>query len=106
MVLHGLEGSIKAHSSLSGGGGSSDPHSAFPFVPRSLQPPLISILQNVRHCAESFHRRQQAESRCEFDLKVRHKVPGEEYLDTVRVLFDRICQILEGCNVDSSKRLQ
>jgi len=100
MVLHGLDGSIKAHSSLSGGEGISGPHSAFPFAPRNLQPPLIFILRNVKYCIESFHRRQQDESKNEFHLKVRHKVPGEEHLETVRAVFDRVCQVLEGCDTD------
>lgn len=100
MVLHGLDGSIKAHSSLSGGEGISDPHSAFPFPRRNLQPPLIFILTNVKHCIESFHSRQQDESRNEFHLTVKHKVPGEEQLETVRAVFDRVCQILEGCDID------
>jgi hypothetical protein len=100
MVFHGLGGSIKAHSSLSAGEGTPNPHSAFPFAPRNLQPPLIFILRNVKYCIESFHCRQQDESRNEFHLKVRHKVPGEEHLETVRAVFDRICQLLEGHDVD------
>jgi hypothetical protein len=103
MVLHGLDGSIKAHSSLSGGGATSDPHLSFPFAARNLQPPLISILRNVNHCVESFQRRQQDERRYEFHLKVRHKVPEEEYLETVRALVDRVCQLLQGCDIDRSE---
>jgi len=98
MVLHGLEGSIKAHSGSFGGGDTSDSHPAFPFASMNVQPPLISILRNVRHCVESFHRRQQDESRFEFDLKVKHKVLGEEHLETVRAIFDRVCQTLGGYN--------
>ena len=97
MVLHGLEGSIRAHSSLSDDGGA---HSAFPFAPGILQPPLISVLRNVKYCTESFHRRQQDESRCEFHLKIRHRVSGEEHLETIKVVFDQVCQILEGCGGD------
>lgn len=97
MVLHGLEGSIKAHSGLSGA--TSGTHSSFPFAPRNLQPPLVSVLQNVKHCVESFHRRQQDESRHEFNLRVRHKVPEEDFLATVRAVIDRVCQILEGCDI-------
>lgn len=100
MVLHGLDRSIETHSSLPGAEGASDPHLAFPFAPRNLQPPLIFILRNVKHCVESFHRRQQDESRNEFHLKVRHKVPGEEHLETVRAVFDRVRQLLEGCDAD------
>jgi hypothetical protein len=100
MVLHGLDGSVRTHSSLPGGEGTPGPHSAFPFAPTNLRPPLIFILRNVKYCIESFHRRQQDESRNEFDLKVRHKVPGEEHLGTVRALFGRVCQILEGYDVD------
>lgn len=103
MVLHGLEGSIKADSSLPGGGATSNTHSTFPFALRNHQPPLISVLRNVKHCVESFRRRQQDESRCEFHLKVRHKVPEEEYLETVGALVDKIYQILEGCEIDKSK---
>ena len=104
MTLHGLEGSIKADSTLSGGGGAtSDTHSAFPFPPKSHQPPLISILRNVKHCVESFRQRQQDESRHEFHLKVRHKVPEEEYLVTVRALVDRVHRILKGCDIDRPK---
>ena len=100
MVLHGLEGSINAHSSLSGGGATSEVHSAFPFAPRDLQPPLISILRNVKYCVESFQQRQKDESRCEFRLKVRHKVPEEEDLETVSAVIDRVCQILRGRDPD------
>ena len=96
MVLHGLEGSIRAHSSLFGEGGTSDHHSVFPFAPGTLQPPLISVFRNVKCCTESFNRRQQDESRCEFHLKIRHSVPGEEHLETVKAVFNQICQILEG----------
>jgi hypothetical protein len=92
MVFHGLEGSIKAHS---GGGAASS--SAFPFAPRNLQPPLVSVVENVKYCTESFNRRQQEQSRYELHLKIRHKVPGEEDLETVRVVFDRIHQVLDGC---------
>ena len=101
MVLHGSEGSIRAHASLSGGDAStSDPRSGFPFPPTNLQPPLASVLKNVKQCAESFRRRQQDEARYEFRLKVRHKVPGEEHLETVKALFDRVCQISQGCEID------
>lgn len=97
MVLHGLEGSTKAHSSLSRNGAA--PSSTFPFAPGNLQPPFISIVENVKYCIESFHRRQQEESRYEFHLKVRHRVPGEDELDTVGVIFDRVRQVLDGCNI-------
>lgn len=100
MVLHGLDRSIKTHSSLPGAEGASDPHSAFPFAPRNLQPPLMLILRNVKHCVESFHRRQQDESRNEFHLKMRHKVPGEEHLETVRAVSDRVRQLLQGHDID------
>ena len=98
MVLHGLQGSIAA--ALSSTGATPDTHSTFPFPPRDHQPPLISILRNVKHCVESFCQRQQDESRYEFHLKVRHKVPEEEYLETVRALVDRVDRILEGYNID------
>ena len=100
MVLHGLEGSVNTHSSLSGGGGTPDPHSAFPFAPTDLRPPRIYIVRNVKHCLELFHQRQQGESRYEFHLKVRHHVSGEEHLETVRNVFDQVCQILEGCDFE------
>lgn len=97
MVLHGLEGSIRAGSSLSGDDHASD--SAFPFAHGNLQPPIIRIIQNVKNCVELFHQRQQEESRTEFYLKMRHNVPGEEDLETVKIVFDRIRQLLDGCNV-------
>jgi len=100
MALHGLEGSVRAHASLSGDASTPDPHSVFPFPSRNLQPPLISVLKNVSKCAESFRRRQQDEARCEFRLKLRHKVPGEEHLETVRDLFDRVCQVSQGGDID------
>ena len=93
MVLHGLEGSIEAHS---GGEPTSSAHSTFPFAPRDQQPPLASILRNVKYCVESFLRRQEDEARQEFHLKVRHK--GER-LETIRTLTDRVCRMLEGCDV-------
>src|SRR5882757_9903552 len=98
MVLHGLEGSIKAHSSLPGGGDTSGTHSAFPFAPRNLQPPLISVLRNVKHCVESFHRRQREESRHECQLKV--TVPEEDSLGTVGGVTYRINQLLDGYSID------
>jgi len=105
MVLHGLEGSIKAHSNPSDGGDASDHHPVFPFASKNVQPPLISILRNVKHCVVSFHQRQQDESRYEFHLKVKHtEAHGEEFLDTVRSIFDRVCQTLEGCDVIDGSR--
>jgi len=92
MVLHGLEGSTRAHSILSGDGGA---HSAFPFAPGILQPPLISVLRNVKYCTESFRRRQQDESRCEFHLKAR-----DRHLETIKVVFDQVGKILDGCGGD------
>ena len=85
------------HASSSGDARTSDPRSDFPFPPGNLQPPLISVLRNVKKCAESFRRRQQDELRYEFLLKLRHKVPGEEHLETVKHLFDRVCQVARGC---------
>jgi hypothetical protein len=99
MVLHGLEGSIKAHSSLSGA--TPDPNLTFPFAPGNLQPPLISVVLNVDNCAESFYQRQLEESRHELRLEVRHKGPGEENLGTVRDVLDRIRQLLDECDIDS-----
>ena len=99
MILHGLEGSIRAHASLSDDASGPDRHSVFPFPPSDLQPPLISVLKNVEQCAESFRRRQD-EPRYEFHLNVRHKVPGEEHLETVRDIFDRVCQSFQEINFD------
>ena len=90
MVLHGLEGSIEAHS---GSEPTSSAHSTFPFASRNHQPPLASIIRNVKHCLESFHRRQQDEARHEFHLQVRHK---GEHLETIRTLTDRVRWVLEG----------
>ena len=100
MVLHGLEGAIRAHLSLSGDGARSDPHSAFPFAHSNLQPPLTAVVQNVKYCTESFHRRQQDESKHEFQLKIGHDISGEKYLETVGVVFDKIRLVLDGCNMD------
>jgi len=55
---------------------------------------------------ESFHQRQQEESRAEFYLKIRHNVPGEEDLETVKVVFDRIRQLLDGRNVEKQSSLR
>lgn len=100
MVLHGLEGSIRVHSNLSGDGVGSDPHSAFPFAHGNLQPSLTTVVRNVKNCTKSFHRRQWEESRYEFQLKIRHDVPGEECLETVGVVFDKILSVLDGCDID------
>jgi hypothetical protein len=102
MVLHGLEGSIKAHSNLPGA--TPDPRLTFPFAHGNLQPPLISVVLNVEHCAESFHRRQLEESKHEFHLKVRHRVPGEENLGTVRDVFDRVRQELGKLDIGRDLR--
>jgi hypothetical protein len=101
MVLHGLEGSIKARLDLSEDGATPDTHSAFSFASEELQPPLISIARNVEYCVGSFHKRQHEESRYELHLKLRHRVAKEESLETVRDVLDRVCQLLlDGCGVD------
>ena len=101
MVLHGLEGSTRARLSLPEDGAIPDTHSAFSFASEKLQPPLISVIKNVEYCVASFHKRQQDESRYELHLKLRHRVVGEESLETVRDVLDRVCQLLlDERNVD------
>jgi len=97
MTLHGLEGSVKAHLRLSGDDATPDSHTVFPFADGNNQPPFASVVQNVKHCVELFHQRQKEELRCEFHLKSRHRVPGEEDLETVRIVFERVREILDGC---------
>lgn len=101
MVLHGLEGSIKAHSSLSGDQATTDSHATFPFADGSHQPPFVSVIKNVKRCVGLFHQRQKEESRYEFHLKLRHRVPGEEDLETVRIVFERVQQVLDGSGCNS-----
>jgi len=50
-----------------------------------------------------FQRRQRDESRCEFHLKVGRNVPGEEGLETVGALVDRVFQTLREWDIDRSK---
>jgi len=88
---------MEAHS---GGGATPNAYSTFPFASRDHQPPLAAVLQNVKRCVESFHRRQQDEAKHEFHLEVRHE---GEYLGTIRTLTDRVCRRLEECDIDRSK---
>lgn len=94
MVLHGLEGSIKSHSSSPRDTATPGSHLTFPFADEKHQPPLGSVLHNVNHCVEQFHRRQKEESRCEFHLKLRHRVAGEEDLETVKTVLERVRGVL------------
>lgn len=99
MVLHGLEGSIAALLSLSGDEGPTpDSQAIFPFADGNHQPPFAFVAQNVKHCVRLFYKRQKEESRYEFHLKLRHRVPGEEDLETVRMVCERVRQVLDGCN--------
>lgn len=102
MILHGLEGSIKAHSIESRDGAAPDSPVAFPFADGIHQPPFASVFQNVKHCVELFHQRQKEEMKHEFHLKLRHQVSGEEDLENVRVVFERVRRVLDGCNSHQS----
>ena len=88
---------MQALSSLSGDMTIPDPRAAFPFPDQNHQPPFASVVKNVEHCVRLFHQRQKEESRYEFHLKLRHRVLGEEDLETVRIVFERVRQVLDGC---------
>lgn len=87
---------MKAHLGLSGGKATPDSHVTFAFADGNNQPPIASVVQNVKHCVQLFHQRQKEESRHEFHLKLRHRVHGEVDLETVKVVFERVGQVLDG----------